>query len=294
MLTQVVIHLLPHEIDWFEWQSKQLKQSSYYLDEEDKILVDVTLNLNLVDWSNSEIPKQFFIDKFNQIKKLYDWAETDFIVDDYKGCLGCNDKRRESILKSKAQNIIYIDTDIIFKPELLPTIINSSKLIEDEYYIITPQIVRLWDNSWDILVNQKYINVPPSKENYENTDPFFTLVSKGDPPQLVKLPTFKFGGGWFNMFSTKLLKEIGIPPELGPYGLDDTFIMVGAQILREQNPNTSQYLIKNTTVIENNKYRDNPYANYLKYSKSQQDIYRSNATNNFPKEIEKLKTKWKK
>jgi hypothetical protein len=32
MTTQIVIHLLPHEIDWFEWQSKQLKAGSIYID----------------------------------------------------------------------------------------------------------------------------------------------------------------------------------------------------------------------------------------------------------------------
>jgi hypothetical protein len=32
MITQIVVHLLPHEIDWFEWQSKQFKLGSYYLD----------------------------------------------------------------------------------------------------------------------------------------------------------------------------------------------------------------------------------------------------------------------
>ena len=69
MITQVVIHLMPYEIDWFEWQAKQLKIGSYYI--EDKVIIDVTLNLNLVNWNNSQIPKQYFIDKFNQIKQYF-------------------------------------------------------------------------------------------------------------------------------------------------------------------------------------------------------------------------------
>ena len=28
MTTQIIVHLLPHEIDWFEWQAKQLKIGS--------------------------------------------------------------------------------------------------------------------------------------------------------------------------------------------------------------------------------------------------------------------------
>jgi hypothetical protein len=31
MTTQIVVHLLPHEIDWFEWQSKQFKIGSSYI-----------------------------------------------------------------------------------------------------------------------------------------------------------------------------------------------------------------------------------------------------------------------
>ena len=59
MVTQVIIHLLPHEIDWFEWQSKQLKAGSYYI--EDRVIIDVTLNLNLVNWDHSpHIRMEFF------------------------------------------------------------------------------------------------------------------------------------------------------------------------------------------------------------------------------------------
>ena len=109
MTTQIVIHLLPQEIDWFEWQVKQLKQGSYYLEEEDKVIIDVTLNLNLIDWKKSKLPKQFFIDKFIQIERLCDWCDTQFITDEENKCLGCNDKRREAIRSTKADNILYLD-----------------------------------------------------------------------------------------------------------------------------------------------------------------------------------------
>ena len=44
MTTQIVIHLLPQEIDWFEGQIKQLKRGSYYLEDDDNVIMDVTLN----------------------------------------------------------------------------------------------------------------------------------------------------------------------------------------------------------------------------------------------------------
>jgi len=54
--------------------------------------------------------------------------------------------------------IIYLDCDIIFKPETLALLINGSKTIDNEYYIISPQTPKLWDWTWDVLVNQLYQN----------------------------------------------------------------------------------------------------------------------------------------
>ena len=71
MKTQIVIHLLPTEIDDFEWQIKQLKLASLYLNKDDIINIDVTLNLNLVNWNESKFEKQYFIDKFNNIKNVF-------------------------------------------------------------------------------------------------------------------------------------------------------------------------------------------------------------------------------
>ena len=73
MKTQIVVHLLPHELDYFEWQTKQFKIGSDYIDKNDKVIIDVTLNLNLVNWEESKLSKEFFIDKFNQIKLIWDY-----------------------------------------------------------------------------------------------------------------------------------------------------------------------------------------------------------------------------
>ena len=156
MVTQVIIHLMPYEIDWFEWQAKQLKIGSCYI--EDKVIIDVTLNLNLVNWDNSQISKQYFIDKFNQINQYFDWCETIFEINDNNTCLGIDDKRRTSIRNYTPDNFIYLDCDLIFKPETLALLINGAKQIKDDYYIISPQTPKLWDWTWDVLVNNTYLN----------------------------------------------------------------------------------------------------------------------------------------
>ena len=286
MTTQIVIHLLPQEIDWFEWQIKQLKQGSYYLENDDQVIIDVTLNLNLVNWKQSQLPKQLFIDKFLQIEKLCDWCETQFIIDEENKCLGCDDKRREAIRSTTSDNILYLDCDLIFKPETLKYLINSAKAVSLDYYIISPQITKLWDNSWDCLVNQKYINNPASQE-YKILDPYNLISKVDDNISLNPINQFKFGGGWFNLLSTKLLKLTDMPDSFGPYGVDDTYVMLCCNFMKQKGYNVQQYVLEGVMVAENIKYRWNPYQEYLSLI-NRQDEFRKQAENNLNNELQKF------
>jgi hypothetical protein len=284
MTTQIVIHLLPQEIDWFEWQIKQLKQGSYYLEEDDNVIIDVTFNLNLIDWKNSQIPKQFFIDKFLQIEKLCDWCETYFIVDEENKCLGCNDKRREAIRTTTSDNILYLDSDLIFKPELLKYMMDSAKVIPNEYYLISPQIMKLWDDSWDCLVHKNYLDLQPSQE-YKNADTYLVISNQSQEISIKPIDRFKFGGGWFNLISTKILKLTDMPDSFGPYGVDDTYVMLCCGIMKQQGYDVQQYVLEGMIVAENLKYRWNPY-NSLLYLINKQDGFRKQAESNLNKELE--------
>ncbi len=283
MTTQIVVHLLPHEIDWFEWQSKQFKLGSYFIT--DQIIIDVTLNLNLVNWSQSQLPKQFFIDKFNQIKTLWDWAENKFTIDEENKCLGCDDKRREAIRTTVADNILYLDSDLVFRPESLYYIIEAAKNINHDYYIISPQTVRMWDGSWDILTNEEYFINTPNMEVYYSNDPFKVISKFPSNIELTSIPQFKFGGGWFNLISTKLLKLTDIPDSFGPYGIDDLYVMVCCDIMKKKGHTVQQYVLKNIVVIENFKYRWNPYKNYLNLIDKQSE-FRTQAESNLSQEIQ--------
>jgi len=292
MVTQIVIHLFPHEIDWFEWQIKQLKQSSCYLEQDDEVIIDVTLNLNLVDWNNSTIPKQFFINKFKQIEKICDWCECFFIIDENNKCLGCNDKRRKAIRTTTADNILYLDSDLFFSNTLLKNIIESTKLIDIDYYIISPQTVKMWDDSWDVITNQKYLNIEANIETYYNNDPFKTITNDIDEIYLKNINGFKFAGGWFNLLSSKLLKITDIPDSLGPYGVDDTYVMKCCEIMKQKNINVQQYVLEGEIIVENFKYRWNPYEDFIHLNIMSRE-YQKNAEQNMFLELEKFKNKIK-
>jgi len=283
MTTQIVVHLLPHEIDWFEWQSKQFKLGSAHVDS--NIIIDVTLNLNLVDWGKSQMPKQYYIDKFNYIETLWDWAETKFDVNENGTCLGCDDKRRTSIRTTEADNILYLDSDLIFKPETLSYMVSAASVVEDEYYIISPQTVRMWDSSWDVITNEEYLTTPANMETYYANDPFEIIAKDITNIELKKINEFKFGGGWFNLLSTKLLKLTDIPDSFGPYGIDDLYVMICCNIMKQKGITVNQYIVDGLVVIENFKYRWNPYKIYLHLIDKQIE-FRKKAENNLNLELQ--------
>ena len=272
MTTQIVVHLLPHEIDWFEWQTKQFKLGSSHVDS--NIIIDVTLNLNLVDWGKSQMLKQYYIDKFNYIETLWDWAETKFDVNENGTCLGCDDKRRTSIRTTEADNILYLDSDLIFKPETLSYIVSAASVVEDEYYIISPQTVRMWDSSWDVITNEEYLTTPANMETYYANDPFEIIAKDITNIELKKINEFKFGGGWFNLLSTKLLKLTDIPDSFGPYGIDDLYVMICCNIMKQKGITVNQYIVDGLVVIENFKYRKNYHKDFL-YLIDNQKEYRA-------------------
>ena len=271
---QIVIHVLPREIDQFERLCNSLKESYFFVENDINIVLDVSLNLNeiFVDWNNSKIPKEFFIEKFNNINKLHsEWTyENIFKIEDSNNCLGINDKRRNSINDGlDFDYIMYLDLDLFFSHMTLVSLTQMINQIDTDYNIISPETVKLWDDSWADLVNEKYIN--EDYEFFKSVDPysvhkivFNNLVE--ERIKYKKINNIKFGGGWFNVFSKKLLKFIDIPNSLGSYGLDDTFVMIAANMMKQKGYDVIQYILQGTICIENNKYtlyEYNPYDKFL-------------------------------
>ena len=265
MKVVISIFCLPYEIDELENTLNQLKKASYYIDNKVEYILDVTMTISdrMVNWDKSSLPKKYFIDKFTKLETQSDWCQTEFKTSDI--LLGCVSQRRESLNNHKdADYFIWLDCDIIFDERTLSymqmAISSTSK--EHEHSIITPELVRIWDNSWDILVNEQFID--KSFEYNQTNDPYKDSGIKGDISIEVVLNTnspqsrFKFAGGWFTCISGALLRRIGIPEEFGHYGYEDTFVMVGSEkLMRTTDIQITQFKIKNLVVCENYKYRDN-------------------------------------
>lgn len=292
----ISIFCLPYEIDELENTLNQLKRASYYLSGKNEWVVDVTLSLSndLINWNKSSIPKSYFEDKLLKLSAQTDWCAKNFQTSTEVN--GCVSQRRFSLNKNKdADYFIWLDTDIVFEERTLSYLENTMAAIKNvtPYSVITPEIVRVWDSTWDCIVNENFLDKPL---DYQKTnDPYKDSGIKGDVTvESVKnnfqnQPRFKFAGGWMTCLSGDLVRRIGVPESFGHYGYEDTFIMWASEkLIQTEGLDIQQFKLKNLVVCENYKYRSNyHYLNNLSaYDKREE--YRKIAESNFQTEIEKI------
>lgn len=295
MKTHIIIHVLPFEIDRFEHQMFELHKNSAYLSKDDEVTIDATLNVNdlLVDWSKSKISKEYFIDRFNKLQEVCGWAISIFDVSANNECLGVDDKRRNSIRKyhSTCDNFIYLDNDMMYPNTTLKYMMDAAKMVKNKYYILSPQLPKLWEPSWDVLVNDAYINCPFQDSTCKEytTDQFEVFTRDYGELEAVPINTFKMGGGWFNMISSNLLAYTDIPDSFGPYGLDDTFVIDACKIMKSVNIDVQQYVLKNLVVTQGYQYElHRVYLNHIEFNIKQKQIFAAAAEKSYGEEIQKF------
>jgi len=261
-MIRIVQYLQPWEIDDFERQINQLIKSSYNIENPKNIIIDVTLNLEIIDWDYSKMPKEYFIDKFTAVCKR---AQTRYSVEyDMDGNIqGVTDKRRS--IETKAQDyIIWLDSDVFFPTTLLPYMVLATKNIDSGCFILSPQIIRYWDASWDVLTNKKYLSEPFNHRDYFESFSLDDECSNSETTIITNPNRIKFGGGWFNLFSNSIFEKIPLPKEIGAYGPDDTYISECAN-----RSHVTQYILSGQVVTEVGKLYQTDYIKSLISSKIQ-------------------------
>lgn len=272
MKYHISIHISPYEIDNYQLFIHQLRRNLNYIDSE--IIFNPCLNLSnyFYDWDNSILKSDFFIDKFNNLNKIVESKVIlDPIINFNNDVLGALSYKRIFIEKYKNQvdAFIWFDSDMIFPDDTIFLLINSFEQVSDNTCIISPQIPRLWDTTWDVIVNEQYLNIPPSHENYFNFDGY-TLYTQLEEKQLIEnTSNTKFAAGWCTLLSSNLFKEyIKFPKTLGHYGIDDTFIMYAIDIYKQKGNNIKQFIIKNLIISENNRFKISSYKDLIKQNKN--------------------------
>jgi len=293
--TQIVTHLMPSELEDYNDILDKFIQGSKYLDSNDWISVQATLNLSpmLIDWENSKIEKDVFKNYFYNLKEKCSWAkEVVFEVIEDDTILGTTSQKRQAI-KGNYDQFILLDGDMVFHETTLKYMLDTSYQVSGKY-IITPQIVRLWDTSWDILVHKDYRHIEPKKNGYyREHHPDLTLNQKIDEVSVSLAPYIKFGCGWFTLISKELLDLTGIPEFLGHYGPEDTFTMMASEIAKKKGHQINQYTVNGILVSENKIYRKDFNGDKLKYH-DYKDSFRDQAWSQFEKGLKEFELKCKK
>ena len=154
----ISIFCLPQEIDELEQLLLRLKFAFNHVDISNYI-IDISLGISdqLTDWENSTLPKQYFLDKFKVLTQQFPNVNSRTSED----ILGCVSQRRYTWKTYQdCEYFIWLDTDIIFDPITLYCLEESFNSIKNQFplSVITPEIVKVWDNTWDCLVNDKFQN----------------------------------------------------------------------------------------------------------------------------------------
>ena len=295
----ITTFIMPNEIDDLERVLMDLNKASKYVSGENyELYLALTVSDFLVDWENSKLDKEYFIDRFNKLKSLTEWVgKSSFHI--REDIMGCTSLRR--IVHNEctdATHFIWLDTDIVFDDRVLYYLEASiDRLTETDphidKYVISPECVKIWDTTWDCLVNENFLNKEvgyckinnPFKDAGEIGDVSLETVLNTVPGQ----PRMKFGGGWFNCLSKPLLDRVPLPESMGHYGPDDTFVMWASEKLNQSGEQIYQFKLKNYIVCENYIYRDRTHYDKLIKRIDRKEEFRNQANTSFSNEINNIK-----
>jgi len=268
MVFKISYHIMPWEIDYALLSFTQLKKSSFYLPDDVTIKIDAALNLSdyLIDWGNTKMPKQFFIDKFNDLLVLLDRYEVNPIIYEGKENYGFFDVQRAAY-EPEVDYYIGLCPDIYFSEHLLSLVVESVKVIPNKHFVLIPEIYKMWDWTWDEITNKQYLDVPYDqwskgdifeiRHNLKTSSEVVTL-------QPVNKPKFAW---WFDVYSKDFYEKIApVPEEWIGYGGWDFYAMNIAEYLTHKNIDFQQYIMRGQTAFEYpiGPLREKGYINYHK------------------------------
>jgi hypothetical protein len=288
----ISIFALPHEIDNLHLTLYNLRRNAEYVQPSISFTFDITLCLSdeMTDWNASSLPKEYFRQKFNMIAQtLCNWAPNSIArIEEGNSILGCVSQRRHTLQYVDDYDFtMWLDNDLFFGDKFLVYAgIAVQNLMNNPYFIITPQITRQWDTSWDVLVNKDLMNRPLNDNLVANV---FHLGLSDDQVTIKQIPTFKAAGGWGTIISNKLLKLIGIPKSLGHYGLEDTYVLNCAQMLVDSGKfNVYQAVLENILVCENHSLQTTQYLRNMVAGIDRKNEFRQIAAQNFQAELQRF------
>ena len=252
MNIKITYHIMPWEIDYALLSFTQLKKSKYHLSEDVNVIIDSVLNLSSysVNWKESKLPKEYFIEKYNTISMLlcdYNHNKKIYEGDKLYGHLNL----QKECIEDRIDYYISICPDMYFSEYLLHYLIESAKQITNKYFIITPQICKFWDNSWDIITNSQYLNI--KNEDWYKSDVFDVDYNNKHNQQAVNikpLDSSKFAG-WFDLYNKAFYEELcPLQEDWEGYGGWDLYSLITINYIKRYGVDFMQYNLQEETIFE--------------------------------------------
>lgn len=249
---KIVSHLMPWEIDYAMLSFIKFRKGYYRIPSDIKIQFDCVLNVSdhLIDWSASKLPKEFFIEKFNEIKALIECFDiTRYeVVDLPDKIYGHLDLQKESI-SDDVDGYIYFCPDRNFDDTTLPHMCLAAKALQHKYFVIVTEIYKGWDETWDIISNQKYDHI--DHKNWSEESPFRVEVENElNDVHLESIPFVKFAG-WFDYYSKEFINKLAkVPNDWSGYGPWDLYAMKAASVFSFENNSLdiSQFILRGKVI----------------------------------------------
>lgn len=242
---------MPYEIDYALLSYAQLKKSRYHIPDDVEIEIDTVMNCSnyLIDWDKTRLPKEFFTQKFNDLEILLKDYKVNSKI--YKGdeCYGLLDMQRDSYCD--ADYYINITPDMYFSEHLLALMIESTKVIKNKYYVVTPEIHKMWDHTWDEITNQRYMDVPYAEWN--STDVYdIRHHMKTDDAEVRLEPTQRSKWAWWLDLYNKAFYEDFAPvqDDWFGYGPWDWWSLMLTEHAKEKGVDFQEYVLRGQTIFE--------------------------------------------
>jgi hypothetical protein len=246
------MHLMPWEIDNALLTFTQLKKSYYHLPEDANVTIETVLNLSskFIDWKESKLPKEFFIAKYNDLSLLlsdYNHIKRIYDGDEIYGFLNL---QKESI-SEEVDYYVGVCPDMYFSEHLLSLLIESTRVIKSEYFVVTPQIYKKWDDTWDEITDKNYLNVPYS--DWDKADVYKTIHEiESNQSEISVIPTDKSKWAWwFDLYNKKFYEELcPVQSDWQGYGPWDWYSMMLSEKALSAGVDFRQYLLKGQTILD--------------------------------------------
>jgi hypothetical protein len=243
---------MPWEIDYAFMSFTQLKKTYFHIPDDVEIRIDAALNCSnhLIDWDNTKLPKQFFIDKFNSLLVLLKDYTVNPIIYEGDNNYGFFDVQKLAYEKD-VDYYMGLCPDVYFSEHVIPLFLESVKQIPNKYFVITTEIYKMWDNTWDEITNEKYLNIPYKKWNEGDIFKIrYDLKNDTEDVYLSKTNKSKWAW-WCDFYSKEFYETIApIPDEWIGYGGWDYYSMLISEDIKSKGADFQQYILKGQTAFE--------------------------------------------